>query len=409
VDESDFRSDEIESPRWNATVKLIFGLTFVALTLGLLFYFRGYIGPLILAILVTYLFHPIAHWMTRTTRLPWRLNVGIIYLAVLVSLIGLSTWTGVVIVQQVESLYGVVVNFINDLPNILQQLSSQRYFIGPFEVDFGRYLALDTLAQQFIQMIQPLLGQTTSLVGGLATRAATTIGLALFILLISYFLLSEAGSLPNVIGAQIPGYDADIRRLGRELSRIWNAFFRGQLLIMFLVTIAYILVTSILGVRYAIGISILAGAARFIPYVGGFLTWLVIVLAAFFQPTNYFGFEPLVYTILVMICAIIVDQIFDNVVSPQIMGQSLRVHPAAVLVGALIAASLMGFIGVLLAAPVVASLKLFGSYAFCKMFDLNPWDELTETPLRPPQPVWFIRLYQWYYLQWQTRQKNRKR
>jgi predicted PurR-regulated permease PerM len=400
---------ESESPRWNATVKLIFGLTFVALTLGLLFYFRGYIGPLILAVLVAYLLHPVAGWVTRTTRLSWRLTVGALFLILMVSLVALSTWLGVVIVQQVESLYGVVVKFINDLPSLVEQISSQRYFIGPYELDFGRYLALDRLAEQLLQVLQPLLGQTTGLVGGFAARAATTIGLTLFVLLISYFLLSEAGRMPNTLGIRIPGYDADVRRLGRELSHIWNAFFRGQLLIMFMVMIVYMAVTSILGLRFAIGISIMAGAARFVPYVGASMTWLAIVLAAFFQTHNYFGLSPLAYTVLVMVCAVIVDQIFDNLISPQIMGQTLRVHPAAVLVGALIAASLLGFIGVVLAAPVVASLKLFGGYAFCKMFDLDPWGDLTDEPPPARQPAWLVRLYRRMGVWWQTRRKAAKR
>jgi predicted PurR-regulated permease PerM len=399
---------ESESPRWSATVKLIFGLTFVALTLGFLFYFRGYVGPLILAVLLTYLLYPVASWVTRMTRVSWRLTVGLMYLLLFVSLIALSTWLGVVIVQQVESLYGVVVKFISDLPNLLQQISSQRYFIGPFELDFGRFLALDTLAQQLLQMIQPLLGQTTSLVGGFAARAATTIGLALFILLISYFLLSESGKMPDSLGVQIPGYDIDVRRLGRELSRIWNAFFRGQLLIMLMVTLSYAVITSILGVRFAIGISILAGVARFVPYVGASLTWVVIVLAAFFQPQNYFGLSPVAYTVLVMVCVVSVDQIFDNLVSPQIMGQTLRVHPAAVLVGAIIAASLLGLIGVVLAAPVVASLKLFGNYAFCKMFDLNPWVDMQDVPTAPFQPPWLVRLYRRFIVWWRGR-KSRSR
>jgi predicted PurR-regulated permease PerM len=398
-----------ESPRWNANVKLIFGLTFVALTLGLLFYFRGYVGPLILAVMLAYLLHPVADRVTRITRISWRVTVGLLYLILLVSLIALSAWLGVVIVQQVESLYGVVVKFISDLPTLLQQISSQRYFIGPFELDFGRFLALDTLAQQLLQMIQPILGQTTSLVGGFAAGAATTIGLALFILLISYFLLSEAGRMPYALGVQIPGYDADVRQLGSELSRIWNAFFRGQLLIMLMVTLSYIVVTSILGLRFAIGISLLAGAARFVPYVGAFLTWLAIVLAAFFQPANHFGLSPIGYTILVIAFAVTVDQIFDNVISPQIMGQTLRVHPASVLVGALIAASLLGFIGVVLAAPVVASLKLFGGYAFCKMFDLDPWPETQRMPATLAQPIWFVRLYRRLLVWWRSWRKSRKR
>lgn len=377
------------------------------LSLGLLFYFRGYIGSLILAFVVTYLLHPVANWLTRVTHFSWRVNVALIYFALLLSLIALSTLLGVVIVQQVESLYGVVVKFIHDLPSLVEQLTNQQYFIGPFELDISRYLDVNFLVNQVIQLIQPVLGRTTSLVGSFAARAAAVVGLVLFILLVSYFLLAESGQMPNTLGnVQIPGYDADVRRMGRELTNIWNAFLRGQLLIMFMVMLTYVVVMSVLGVRFAIGIAILAGISRFVPYLGAFLVWVVTILAAFFQPQNYFNLLPLYYTILVIIFAVVVDQVFDSFITPQIMGQTLRVHPAAILVGVIIAASFMGFVGVVLAAPIMASLKLFGTYAFSKMFDLYPWME-RDVPEVASSPNLFLRLYRraqaWLYA------KTRKR
>ncbi len=94
---------------------------------------------------------------------------------------------------------------------------------------------------------------------------------------------------------------------------------------------------------------------------------------------------------MVVVAAVVLDQIFDNLVTPRIYGQALGIHPAAVLVAAVIAASLLGLIGLLLAAPVLASLQLFAFYAFRKMLDLDPWpmpektDEDNEFPL--PAPV----------------------
>jgi hypothetical protein len=82
------------------------------------------------------------------------------------------------------------------------------------------------------------------------------------------------------------------------------------------------------------------------------------------------------YAALVVAVALVVDQIFDNIVSPLIFGQALRIHPALLLLGALAAARLFGLIGLLLAAPVIATLKLVGSYTVRKMLDLDPWQEL---------------------------------
>jgi len=61
----------------------------------------------------------------------------------------------------------------------------------------------------------------------------------------------------------------------------------------------------------------------------------------------------------------------------------LKVHPAAVLITALISANLLGIIGVVIAAPFLATFTLLGRYTMRKMFDLNPWPEKEEAPVPP--------------------------
>jgi predicted PurR-regulated permease PerM len=200
----------------------------------------------------------------------------------------------------------------------------------------------------------------------------------LFVLLISYFLLSEAGQFPDTADfLHIPGYDADIRRMGAELGYLWNAFLRGQLLIISLTVIVYIILMSGMGVRnWVIIIAILAGLARLVPYLGPTVTWTVTIIVTIVQGNNYFGLPPVLYAGVVLAAALVVDQIFDNIISPLIFGQALRIHPALLLIGALAAARLLGLIGLLLAAPVIATLKLVGTYTVRKMLDLDPWQEL---------------------------------
>jgi predicted PurR-regulated permease PerM len=78
---------------------------------------------------------------------------------------------------------------------------------------------------------------------------------------------------------------------------------------------------------------------------------------------------------LVVVIVFIIDQIFDNYISPKIMGRTIGVHPAALLIAAIVSFSLLGIVGVFLAAPGLATLILFGRYIIRKMFDLDPWPE----------------------------------
>jgi predicted PurR-regulated permease PerM len=234
-------------------------------------------------------------------------------------------------------------------------------------------------------MVQPFLSQTGTLLSTLAGSAASFLGWSLFVVLVSYFVLVESGGLrARIIEVEVPHYREDVERLGRELGRIWNAFLRGQIIIFALAVLVYMVLLSLLGVRYAIGLAFLAGLARFIPYVGPAVNWFILVLVAYFQAYKLFGLAPFHYTLLVLIIALLVDQIFDNFVSPRILSDALKVHPAAVLVAAIIAANLLGILGVVVAAPILATVALLWRYTMRKMLDMNPWPE--EEPHQPPPP-----------------------
>jgi uncharacterized protein YneF (UPF0154 family) len=91
----------------------------------------------------------------------------------------------------------------------------------------------------------------------------------------------------------------------------------------------------------------------------------------------------LLYTGIVVVVTLAVDQVIDTLITPRIMARTLKVHPAAVLVAALIAANLLGLLGVVIAAPFLATILLLGRYVMRKMFDLDPWPPV-ETELHPP-------------------------
>jgi predicted PurR-regulated permease PerM len=368
------------SPRWGSTTKLVVALTMVAIAAGLFVQFHVILGPLIMAFVLAYLFYPVASFLQKLLHVSWQLTVGVIYLFLMVLLLGLLTLGGVGLVQQIESLISVVEANLASLPAVIQDLSGRIYQFGPFHIDF-RQLDLNQLSNQILGLLQPLLGRTGELLSTLASGAAQFLAWALFVMLISYFVLAESGGLRGrIVWLDIPGYSEDIGRLGYELSRIWNAFLRGQIIVFFLTAVSYTVVFSILGVRYAIGIALLAGLAKFVPYVGAFITWTTLALVAYFQPGSFFGLTPLSYAILAVGLAVLIDETFDNVITPRIIAQTLRVHPAAVLVAAIVAANLLGLLGVVVAAPMLATVALLWRYAMRKMMDVEPWPEGEDQP-----------------------------
>ena len=371
------------SPKWSSTLKLIVGLTFAGLLIALLIYFRSIIGPLLLAFILVYLLHPLAALLNIHTKLSWRASSNIIFILLIIILLVTFTLTGLAAVQQIQSLIVVIERFINDLPNQIDNIASQVIIIGPYKLDLSQFTDLGQLGDQVISTLQLLIGRAGNLVGTLASATASLFGWGFFVLIITYFVLADIGKVPNPQSfINFPGYSYDIQRMSKSIERIWNAFLRGQLTIVIMVIISYLILLSILGVRYAFALAILAGIARFVPYIGPLITYIVMALVTLFQGGNYFNLQPVFYTALVIVLSIFMDQIYDNLVVPRVMGRSLGVHPAAVLVVAIIAANLIGLIGLLLAAPVLATVNLVGRYTIRKMFDRNPWID-TEDQLIP--------------------------
>jgi predicted PurR-regulated permease PerM len=374
-----------KSPSWGATTKLVVALTIVVVIGALLVKFQSIITPLLIALLLAYLLHPVASYLQRRLRLSWNVVVAMIYLVIATLLLGLLTLGGVGLVQQVQSLVTIVQNAITTLPQIIASFSGKVYQFGPFRLDFSS-LDLKALSSQLLGMVQSLLSRTGALVGTVAGSAANFLGWTLFVILVSYFVLVESGGLRNrIIIVDIPGYALDLKRLENELSRTWNAFLRGQIIIFFLAFTVYSIVLSVLGVHYAISLAFLAGLARFVPYVGPGINWIILILVSYFQGFKLFDLSPFNYTLLVVLIVLVIDQIFDNIVSPRILSSALKVHPAAVLVAAIIAANLFGLLGVVVAAPILATATILWKYTMRKMLDLDPWpDEELQQHLPPP-------------------------
>lgn len=400
------------SPPWSSTTKIVVGLTFVAIVAALLIRFRQIIGPLFIAFVLSYLLYPVACFMNQKLKLSWRLASLILLLVLLIIILGLLTLGGLAVFNQIQSLITFIQEQIELLPEFVDTITSEPIVIGPFQIDLTTLNATN-LADQLLSMVQPILSNTATILGGVATGAATTVGWILFTVLVAYFMLSDSeGARAQLINVKIPGYRDDFARMSRELSNVWNAFLRNQIIIFFITFIIYIIVLGALQVNFYFGLALLAGLARFVPYVGPWVTWITYGLVSYFQGTTIFGLEPLGYVLLVIGIAMLIDLMMDNFVVPRMMGDSLKIHPAAVMVAAIVFANLFGLLGVLLAAPVMATLKLISTYVLRKLFDLDPWQGFETRRVRPLPPVfrylgaWFRRAGRWIKSKITTRWPN---
>ena len=185
------------SPKWNWSTKLVVGLALVALSIWLLVQFQNFLGPLITALILSYFLYPVASFLRNKIKIPWGLAVLIIYLILVLILLGLLTWGGFVLVEQIQNLIGFIENNIDRLPELVEDITTQTYQIGPFTIS-PTGVIWEQITNQIVSAIQPVLGQLGSIVGSVAAGAANIFTWMALIILISYFLLAESLSLIHI-------------------------------------------------------------------------------------------------------------------------------------------------------------------------------------------------------------------
>ena len=403
----DNKKESQESPKWSWTTKLVVGLTLVAIAIWLLVQFQNFLGPLITAFILAYLIHPIALFLKKKIKIPWRLSVTLIYIVLVLVVLGLLTWGGFALVGQIQNLIRFIENNIDQLPVLVEELTTRTYEIGPFTFS-PTGINWDQIVNEIVSAIQPVLGRVGSLVGSFAAGAATTVSWAVFILLISYFLLAEAEGLSHqVLNIKIERYSKDLERMNEELGRVWKAFMRGEIIVVLISLVLYTATLGILGLQFFFGLALIAAVGQLIPYLGAWVTWISFGLVALLQSQTPFGLPSGIYMLIVLAVSMVINNIIDNIIRTKIMADSLRVHPVLVLIGALVGVQLFGFIGIVVAAPIMASLQLFMNYIIKKLSDQNPWKEFdVREPVKKARWVQFAekiwgKIREWLKKTWQ--------
>jgi predicted PurR-regulated permease PerM len=362
------------SPLWSGTTKAIFGILAMVLFGVLLVRFRIIISMFLLSWLLSYLITPFIRWLSTRARLSWTVATNICFLFFILLILVASTAMGLVAAQQLQSLFLATQNFLINLSQQIEEASDILLELGPWTVDFSQF-DLGTPFEQMLTYIELVLGQASTLITSVATVAVETVIRVVFIIAVAYFLSLDHERVRLAWRrVSFPGYEADMARLRRALSQLWDAFLRGQLVVVTITGFLTWMLMSILGVRFSLGLGILGGIAKFVPMVGPTAAGALAAVVALLQPANWFNLTPLAHALLVVVCVILLDQAIDYLIIPKIMGTSLNLHPVIIIVGALLGATLAGILGLLLSAPAMATIILLGKYLYRKMVDQSPWD-----------------------------------
>jgi predicted PurR-regulated permease PerM len=358
--------------------------------------FRALIQLLVIAAIVAFLLVPVVRVIHRRVRLSWRVATHFVFLLLILLMVTGFTATGLALAQEVQSLVQTVQNILLDLPGLLESVSGMVIVVGPLRVDLAQF-DLPSLAEQAMVYVRPFLGEASGVVTSLAGGAIETVIRLVFIMAAAYFFTLDQPVFGDLWKrTALPGFQYDWTRLQAALDRIWAAFLRGQIVLGLVIAVVVTIGLSIIGVRNALVLGLVSGLLEFLPIVGPVVAGAIAALVAFFQGSNWWGLDPLVFTLVVIAFFIIIQQLENNLLVPRILGNALSMHPVVILVAAVIGATLAGVLGILLSAPTMATLILLGRYVYRKVFDLPPWDPpidgvpegQAQAPLRPRWQWW---------------------
>jgi len=350
----------------------VVGVLLILLATILLYQLRQFLVPFILALLLAYILHPFVLRLQRWTGIRRGFAVAIVYIVLVLVLVAATTGLGIAAANRVADFGEFLSSISTDLPDFVKGLLALQFAIGPWVINLGE-ANLEPFVDGISSAITPLISQTGNILAGVAGATATFVGTSVLVLVIGFYLLLYLERFGWAVIGWVPvPYKSDASRIMTDIGSIWQSFFRGQLLMGLAVGTMTAVIMSILGVRNSIGLGVLAGALEFIPIFGPWITAIVSVLVALFQETNPWGLTQVSYALIVLGAGILIQQIENNFLYPRVIGQSLALNPLVVLLAALAAGSLFGIVGLLLAAPVVATGRLFLGYLYWKTVGVDP-------------------------------------
>jgi predicted PurR-regulated permease PerM len=137
---------------------------------------------------------------------------------------------------------------------------------------------------------------------------------------------------------------------------------------------------------------VFAGLLEFLPSIGHGI-WLVTAsLLALFAGSTWLPLPNWVFMLLVIGLHLVYQQFDLNYLIPRIIGRSVHLPPVVVILGIVSGAVIAGVLGILLAAPTIASARVLIHYIYANLFDMDPFPASVAPPLPPPNPQWWRKM-----------------
>ncbi|MGC1379250.1 MAG: AI-2E family transporter [Anaerolineales bacterium] len=353
---------------WSLSFRYLMGIIIFLALVWFLSYAHVALEPLVIAAFIAYLINPAVTLLTRHAKLSRRSAVNLVYFTALALLIATP-------VALTPIFFGQMRGVVRDLLTSLD--SAQKMLSNPMDVA-GMSLNLAPLADGVTRFRSgfglPVPDQA------LLVLESTSRGAVWFLVIIVcvYLLLSKWPAIRQwLIDLAPASYRPEVRDLYQRVRWVWMGYLRGQLLLMFIVGVAFTIAWAIIGIPGAFVLGVIAGLFTLVPDVGPFLAAALAMAVALLEGSSWIRVPNFWVMMIVLAVYLVLISIKNFWLRPVIMGRSVHMNEGVVLVVILIATILNGIMGALLVVPVLASALIIIDYLLKRILNSN-----SQTPAR---------------------------
>lgn len=352
----------MQTIRFSSRAKVITVWILLILLVLFLYQVRAVTLPFFWAMITAYIFQPLIRFLSERTRIPRIWWIILLYLSV-GALVG---WAIAVLVPIVGRQYGglleAVPDIVADIQTFIRENSRLEFY--------GFTLNLEVLSDDLATLVGDLARNLPEQALAGVTLVFETVVKGLIYLLATFYLLLHGETWTRQLFSLLPPHvQADLSPLFRQVHTTLTSYIRGQLfLIAIMSTLTYIGLL-VFQVRFALVLALMTGVLELIPWLGPFMAGGITILVVLFQPTTPFGWSNLTLAIAVAILYTVLRQLEDQFVIPNLVGYMVDLPPLLVIFVILAGGSMAGAMGLLVAIPIAATVKIILRYLYAKLMD----------------------------------------
>lgn len=321
----------------------VFKSILVILLFAFLFFLRDLVLVVLTAVVIAAAIEPAAKWIMRF-KIPRIIAVVLVYVVIGVVFFGIFYLFIPPLLNEAE-------NFLAILPSYVDSLDFSNGLVNPSLIESSQVATEKFSIQESISQLQ---GVITGASGGVVSIVSIVFGGVLsFILIIvfSFYFAAQERGIDDFLKVVTPTkHQKYILDLWRRTQKKIGRWMQGQLLLGFLIGVLVYLGLTVLGVKYAFLLAVLAALFELIPVFGPILAAIPAIAVGFIVGGAQLG-------LLVAGLYIIIQQFENHLIYPLVVTKVVGVPPLLVILALIVGAQLAGFLGIILSVPVAAAIQ----------------------------------------------------